>query len=65
LREVEDAMIAANTYEEEYKIKSAQVEAAQSAADLSWVRYEGAGLLNRIPRISPRIIRRKTDQAVG
>ncbi len=41
MREVEDAMIAANTYEEEYKIRSAQVEAAQSAADLSWVRYEG------------------------
>ena len=41
LREVEDAMIAANTYKEEYEIRSAQVLAAQSAADLSWVRYEG------------------------
>jgi len=41
LREVEDAMVAANTYKEEYKIRSGQVEAAQSAADLSWVRYEG------------------------
>ena len=41
LREVEDAMVAANTYEEEYRIRSGQVEAAQSSADLSWVRYEG------------------------
>ena len=41
LREVEDAMVAANTYEAEYKIRSGQVEAAQSATDLSWVRYEG------------------------
>ena len=41
LREVEDAMIAANTYKDEYDIRSAQVVAAQSAADLSWVRYEG------------------------
>ena len=41
LREVEDAMVAANTYEAEYKIRSGQVEAAQNATDLSWVRYEG------------------------
>ena len=41
LREVEDAMIAASTYEEEYEIRRAQVESAQSAADLSWIRYEG------------------------
>jgi multidrug efflux system outer membrane protein len=41
LREVEDAMIAVNTYEEEYTIRSGQVKSAQSAVDLSWVRYEG------------------------
>lgn len=41
LREVEDAIIAANTYEEEYKVRRDQVIAAQNAADLSWVRYEG------------------------
>lgn len=41
LREVEDAMIAANTYKDEYEIRKAQVVAAQNAADLSWVRYEG------------------------
>ncbi|MFC2094287.1 efflux transporter outer membrane subunit [Bacteroidota bacterium] len=41
LREVEDAMVAVITYEEEYQIRSGQVLSAQSAADLSWVRYEG------------------------
>ncbi len=41
LREVEDAMIAVKTYEEEFKIRKAQVKSAQNAADLSWVRYEG------------------------
>ncbi len=41
LREVEDAMVAVNTYEEEYLIRSGQVESAQNAADLSWIRYEG------------------------
>ena len=41
LREVEDAMVAVNTYEEEYEIRSRQVKSAQSAADLSWIRYEG------------------------
>jgi len=41
LREVEDAMVAVNTYEEEYKIRSGQVKSAQNAVDLSWVRYEG------------------------
>jgi len=41
LREVEDAMIAVNTYKEEYKVRKAQVNSAQNAANLSWVRYEG------------------------
>jgi len=41
LREVEDAMVAVNTYEEEYLIRSRQVKSSQNAADLSWVRYEG------------------------
>lgn len=41
LREVEDAMVAVKTYKEEYEIRSGQVNSAQSAADLSWVRYEG------------------------
>jgi len=41
LREVEDAIIAVITYEEEHRIRKGQVEAAQNATDLSWVRYEG------------------------
>ena len=41
LREVEDAMIAVKTYEKEFQIRKGQVESAQSAADLSWVRYDG------------------------
>ena len=41
LREVEDAMIAVSTYEAENASRRKQMEAAQSAADLSWVRYEG------------------------
>jgi len=41
LREVEDAMVAVRTYEKEYELRKAQVEAAQRAADLSWVRYDG------------------------
>ena len=34
-------MVAVNTYREEYAIRSEQVNSAQSAADLSWIRYEG------------------------
>ena len=41
LREVEDAMIAVITYEAEHASRRNQMAAAQSAADLSWVRYEG------------------------
>jgi multidrug efflux system outer membrane protein len=40
LRDVEDAMIAVNTYKEEYDIRRNQVVSAQNAADLSWTRYE-------------------------
>ncbi len=41
LREVEDALVAVETYEKEYGIRKAQVDAAQRAAELSWVRYDG------------------------
>ncbi len=41
LRETEDAMVAVNTYKKEFEIRKEQVKSAQSAADLSWVRYEG------------------------
>ncbi len=34
-------MVAVRTYEKEYEIRKAQVDAAQRAADLSWVRYDG------------------------
>ena len=34
-------MVAVRTYEAEYDARRRQVIAAQSAADLSWVRYEG------------------------
>jgi multidrug efflux system outer membrane protein len=40
-REVEDAIVATNTYREEYAARRQQVESATNAADLSWVRYEG------------------------
>ncbi|MEH0154911.1 efflux transporter outer membrane subunit [Limibacter armeniacum] len=41
LREVEDAMIAVETYRVEYDLRREQVQAAEQAASLSWVRYEG------------------------
>ena len=41
LREVEDAMIAVQTYENEFLLRRDQVLAAQEAARLSWVRYDG------------------------
>jgi len=41
LREVEDAMVAADTYELEYDARIRQLEAARNASTLSWVRYEG------------------------
>jgi len=40
-REVEDAIVATNTYRTEYTARRQQVESATNAADLSWVRYEG------------------------
>lgn len=41
LREVEDAFVAVNTYEAELDARRRQLVAADSAAELSWVRYEG------------------------
>lgn len=40
LREVEDAMIAVETYEEEYRERMVQVAAANEAVELTWIRYE-------------------------
>ena len=40
-REVEDAMVAVNRYQAEYDHRHRQVEAAESAAELSWIRYQG------------------------
>ena len=39
-REVEDAMVAVRTYQSEYASRLRQVEAARSAEDLSWIRYD-------------------------
>ena len=41
LREVEDALIATKTYEAELASRIKQLASATSAAELSWVRYEG------------------------
>ena len=41
LREVDDALVAVRTYHEEYESRKRQVAAAQKAAELSWVRYDG------------------------
>ena len=41
LREVEDALVATTTYEAESAARQRQLVAASSAAELSWVRYEG------------------------
>ena len=41
IREVEDAMIAVETYKNEYELRKGQVIAAMEAADLSWTRYDG------------------------
>jgi multidrug efflux system outer membrane protein len=40
LQEVEDAMVAVERYRNEHQIRMNQVDAAQNAVDLSWVRYE-------------------------
>jgi len=39
-REVEDAMVAVETYRAEHEILLIQVKAAQAAVDLTWARYE-------------------------
>ena len=41
LQEVEDAMIAVQTYQNEYYLRNEQMEMAKTAAHLSWVRYDG------------------------
>ena len=41
IKEVEDAMIAQNTYNKEYLLRNKQMELATKAAQLSWVRYDG------------------------
>jgi multidrug efflux system outer membrane protein len=41
IREVEDAMIAVETYKNEFELRKDQVIAAMEAADLSWTRYDG------------------------
>jgi len=40
-REVDDALIAVRTYRAEYEARNKQMRSAKSAAQLSWVRYEG------------------------
>jgi len=40
-REVDDAIVATYTYRSEYEARRQQVESAENAADLSWIRYEG------------------------
>ncbi len=41
LREVEDALVAVETYDAELASRIKQLESASNAAELSWVRYEG------------------------
>lgn len=41
LKEVEDAMVAVETYRREYFLRDEQMLMAQKASELSWVRYEG------------------------
>ena len=40
VREVEDAMIAVETYQKEFDLRSEQMTASNEAMRLSWVRYE-------------------------
>ncbi len=40
LREVEDAMVAVNTYKKEFESRMLQVNAASEALEMAWVRYE-------------------------
>jgi len=41
LQEVEDAMIAVETYKNEYELRYEQMELATKASQLAWVRYDG------------------------
>ncbi|OIQ37131.1 MAG: hypothetical protein BM563_09380 [Bacteroidetes bacterium MedPE-SWsnd-G1] len=41
VKEVEDAMIAVETYNNEYALRNDQMQMATKAAELSWVRYDG------------------------
>lgn len=41
VREVKDAMVSVNTYEMEYELRNEQMQLATTAAELSWVRYDG------------------------
>ncbi|MGI9531490.1 efflux transporter outer membrane subunit [Lutimonas sp.] len=41
LQEVEDAMIAVETYRREYDLRNQQMEMSTKASQLSWVRYDG------------------------
>ena len=41
LQEVEDAMVAVQTYRREYNLRDQQMMMATKAAQLSWVRYDG------------------------
>ncbi len=45
LREVEDAMVAVQKYKLEFDIRISQMEAANNAVKLSWIRYD-SGLTN-------------------
>ncbi len=40
LREVEDAMIAVETFKNEFNIRVSQVNASSEALDMAWVRYQ-------------------------
>ncbi len=41
LQEVENAMIAVDTYKREYDLRNEQMKLATKASQLSWVRYDG------------------------
>jgi len=41
LQEVEDAMVAVDTYNREYDLRYEQMKLATKAAQLAWVRYDG------------------------
>ena len=40
LEEVENAMVSAEKYQQEYELRNKQMESADSALKLSWIRYE-------------------------